>query len=163
MICHSLVLVYIKLMCCCVCVQLKFCASLHWMAITGRWMCLTRTIGSWSVAQLLMWAIGGWVPPIKGMQCLVSAWHVHRIVVCGQTQALSCGFHINIAILGCSLAKLLITVHKMVELQFMAPYHSTLLANCNHACGLVLLHGAQCKNGQWRAESGWWNKRISLP
>ena len=96
-------------MCVCVWVQLKFCASLRWMAITGRWTCLTRTIGSWSVAQLLMWVIGGWVPPIKGMQCLVPEWHVHRIAVCDQTQApcsLSCVFCINVAFLGVQFSQI---------------------------------------------------------
>ena len=46
-------------------------------------MCLTRTTGRRRVPCLLMWAIGGWVPPIKGMQCLVPVWHVHRTVFCG--------------------------------------------------------------------------------
>ena len=69
--------------CICVCLQLKFFASPRWMVMTGRWMCLTRTTGRRRVPCLLMWATGGWVPPIKGMQCLVPAWHVHRTVFCG--------------------------------------------------------------------------------
>lgn len=86
--------------CVCMCVQLKFCASPRWMVITGRWMCLTRTTGRKRVAQLSTSAIGGWVPPIRGIWCLVSLRHSHRAVACGRTQ-IPYGWCLPVPFTGC--------------------------------------------------------------